>query len=161
MEHPSQENQAQPRLTIPLRSAPSKNNLAKLIPVAIVLAVIVLGAFTGLIASSRLKNKQIAQSQSTLTNKKEQDLSPQEKQNLQTVTRDSAEGVLEKNDKFEETAQGQWKLIRSGGESQTAFLTSSFLDLDQYVGKKVKVYGETLGSSKVGWLMDVAKIEVQ
>ena len=77
------------------------------------------------------------------------------------VTRDQAEGTLEKNDKFEETAQGQWKLIRPGGESQTAYLTSSFLDLDEYVGKKVKVYGETLGSAKVGWLMDVAKVEVQ
>ena len=28
-------------------------------------------------------------------------------------------------------------------------------------GKKVKVFGETFGSSQVGWLMDVGKVEVQ
>jgi len=50
--------------------------------------------------------------------------------------------------------------LRPGGESQTAYLTSSVLDLDEYVGKKVKVFGETFGSSQVGWLMDVGKVEV-
>ena len=31
---------------------------------------------------------------------------------------------------------------------------------DEYVGKKVKVYGETFGSGQVAWLMDVGKVEV-
>lgn len=75
--------------------------------------------------------------------------------------RDKAEGVIEKNDisDGENFASGTHKLIR-GDESQTAYLTSSVLDLNEYVGKKVTVYGETFSSSQVGWLMDVGRVEV-
>ena len=137
-----------------LRAVPKNLPLAKLLPLAIIVVIVEAGSISGLVFSSRNKNAKIVTSSID-----EKNLSPEQKQSFQTVTRDSAEGVVEKNDKFEQTAQGQWKLIREGGESQTAYLTSSFLDLDQYIGKKVKVYGETLGSDKVGWLMDVAKVE--
>ncbi|MBI4037653.1 hypothetical protein HY382_01240 [Candidatus Curtissbacteria bacterium] len=138
----------------PLRSAPKKNILAKFFPALIIVFVVLLGAATGLVVSSRSKSEKV--SQVTL---EEENLTPEKKEEFQVVTRDQAEGTLEKNDKFEETAQGQWKLIRPGGENQTAYLTSSFIDLDEYVGEKVRVFGETLGSSKVGWLLDVAKVE--
>src|SRR3989344_1272777 len=71
--------------------------------------------------------------------------------------RDSAEGTIEK-DGIE--GEGTHKLIREGGPSQTAYLTSSLINLDDYVGKKVKVYGETFAAEKVSWLMDVGKIEL-
>lgn len=71
--------------------------------------------------------------------------------------RDSAEGTIEK-DGME--GEGTHRLIREGGPSQTAFLISSLIDLDQYVGKKVKVYGETFAAEKASWLMDVGKIEL-
>lgn len=138
-----------------LRSVPKNIPFKKLIPLAVIVIIVAAGIFSGLVFSSRNKNSKITAS----TVADEKNLSPEQKQSFQSITRDSAEGVVEKNDKFEETAQGQWKLIRVGGESQTAYLTSSFMDLDQYVGKKVKVYGETLGTDKVGWLMDVAKVE--
>ena len=144
--------------TSPLRAVPQKSLprlFFKALPILLVAVLIAGGIVTGLLFSNRTKARGI---QNTLP-QEGQDLNQEQKQSLQVVTRDSAEGTLEKNDKFEETAQGQWKLIRPGGESQTAYLTSSFLDLDKYVGKKVKVYGETLGSDKVGWLMDVAKAE--
>lgn len=73
--------------------------------------------------------------------------------------RDSTEGVLEVN-QGEFTAEGSHKLIRPGGESQTAYLTSSVVDLDQFVGKKVKVWGETFQGQKAGWFMDVGLVEV-
>lgn len=75
--------------------------------------------------------------------------------------RDKAEGVIEKNDVSdgENFASGTHKLIR-GDESQTAYLTSSVLDLNEYEGKKVVVYGETFSSSQVGWLMDVGRVEL-
>ncbi|MDP2632611.1 MAG: hypothetical protein Q8P25_02725 [Candidatus Curtissbacteria bacterium] len=138
-----------------LRSVPKNIPFKKLLPLAVIVIIVAAGIFSGLVFSSRNKNSKIAVS----TAADEENLSPEQKQSFQSVTRDSAEGVVEKNDKFEETAQGQWKLIREGGESQTAYLTSSFLDLDQFIGKKVKVFGETLGTDKVGWLMDVAKVE--
>lgn len=71
--------------------------------------------------------------------------------------KDEAEGVLQKNDSKVIT-EGTHKLIR-GDESQTVYLTSSVLDLDKYVGNKVKVWGETNKGQKAAWLMDVGKIE--
>jgi hypothetical protein len=71
--------------------------------------------------------------------------------------RDSAEGVIEAGGT---NGEGTHKLVRDGGPSQTAYLISSVVDLDSYVGKKVKVWGETMGAQKVSWLMDVGKIEV-
>lgn len=71
--------------------------------------------------------------------------------------RDSAEGTIEK-DGVE--GEGTHRLVREGGPSQTAFLVSSVIDLDEYVGKKVKVHGETFAAQKASWLMDVGKIEL-
>lgn len=136
---------------------PKNSKISKFVPIIILLILIIAGVFSGLIFSSRSKN--IAIQQSSIVD--DANLNPEQKQAAQVVTRDSAEGTIEKNDDYEETAQGQWKLIRAGGESQTAYLTSSYIDLDQFVGKKVKVFGETLGTDKVAWLMDVAKVEVQ
>lgn len=70
---------------------------------------------------------------------------------------DSAEGVLEKGGI---DGEGSHHLVRPGGEDQTLYMTSSVIDLDQFVGKKVKVWGETLGAQTAGWLMDTGKLEV-
>lgn len=72
--------------------------------------------------------------------------------------KDSAVGTVEKGGI---DGEGTHKLVREGGESQTAFLISSVVDLDQYVGKKVKVWGQTFDAEKAAWLMDVGKIEIQ
>ena len=78
---------------------------------------------------------------------------------LDTATfRDKSTGVIQKNDASDQYAQGTHKLIREGGPSQTAYLVSSVVDLNLYVGKKVEVWGETFQSSQVGWLMDVGKV---
>ena len=71
--------------------------------------------------------------------------------------KDSATGVLEKGGI---NGEGTHQLLRSGGASQTVYLTSSVLDLDEFVGSKVTVWGETFSSAKAGWLMDVGKIKV-
>lgn len=70
---------------------------------------------------------------------------------------DSAEGNLEAGGL---NGEGTHKLVRPGGESQTVYLTSSVLDLNQFVGKKVKVWGQTFSAKKAGWLMDVGRVEV-
>ena len=71
--------------------------------------------------------------------------------------RDNAEGDLEKGGV---DGEGSHHLVRPGGESQNVYLTSSVIDLDQFVGRKVKVWGETFAAQKAGWLMDVGKLEV-
>ena len=71
--------------------------------------------------------------------------------------RDTAQGVIEAGGL---NGEGTHKLIRTGGPSQTVYLVSSIVDLDQYVGKKVDVWGETIRAQKVGWLMDVGRLKM-
>lgn len=51
-------------------------------------------------------------------------------------------------------------LLQRPGQVPVA-LTSSVIDLSQFEGKKVKVYGETQKALQEGWLMDVGKVEVE
>lgn len=74
-----------------------------------------------------------------------------------SIFKDKAEGVI---DKGGVDGEGTHKLIREGGPSQTAYLTSSVVDLNEFVGKKVRVWGETFAAQKAGWLMDVGRVEV-
>lgn len=71
--------------------------------------------------------------------------------------KDTAMGVLESGGL---DGEGTHKLIREGGPSQTVYLTSSVLDLEQFVGKKIQIWGETFQAQKAGWLMDVGRIKI-
>lgn len=70
---------------------------------------------------------------------------------------DIAEGVVEKGGI---EGEGSHKLLRPGGEDQTAYLTSSVVDLDQFTGHKVKIWGKTFAALKAGWLLDVGRVQV-
>jgi hypothetical protein len=70
----------------------------------------------------------------------------------------SATGVI---DKGGINGEGTHKLVRPGGISQTAYLTSSVIDLDSLVGHQVTVWGETFKGQKAGWLMDVGRAKVE
>lgn len=71
--------------------------------------------------------------------------------------KDSAEGVLEEGGI---EGEGQYHLVRPGGDSQNVYLTSSIVDLGKFVKRKVKVWGETNAAKSAGWLMDVGRVEV-
>jgi hypothetical protein len=77
--------------------------------------------------------------------------------NLNQTFKDSATGTIEKGSI---NGVGTHILNRAGGADQRAALTSSVIDLDLFVGKKVEVKGETNSSSKAGWLMDVGSIKI-
>lgn len=70
----------------------------------------------------------------------------------------SATGVLDKGGM---NGEGTHKLLRPGGPSQTAYLTSSVIDLDQLVGHQVTIWGETFKGQKAGWLMDVGRAKIE
>lgn len=74
----------------------------------------------------------------------------------QKTFRDTTEGVLKKGGL---NGEGTHHLIR-GDESQTAYLTSSVIDLDKYIDIKIQVWGETFAAQKAGWFMDVGRIKV-
>lgn len=71
--------------------------------------------------------------------------------------KDPAEGVLEKGGI---DGEGTHHLVRDGGPSRYVYLTSTVIDLSQFEGKKVRVWGETVGGKKAGWFMDVGRIRV-
>lgn len=71
--------------------------------------------------------------------------------------KDEAQGKLEKGGIG---GEGTHHLVRDGGPSQYVYLISSVVDLNQFEGKNVKVWGETNAAQKAGWLMDVGKLEL-
>ena len=75
-----------------------------------------------------------------------------------TAFKDKSTGVI---DKGGISGEGTHKLLRPGGASQTVYLTSSVVDLDEFVGHQVTVWGETFKAQKAGWLMDVGRVKVE
>jgi hypothetical protein len=72
--------------------------------------------------------------------------------------KDSAVGTIEEGGL---DGEGTHRLIRPGGDSQTVYLISSVVDLDQFAGKEVTVWGQTMDAKKAAWLMDVGKVETK
>lgn len=119
--------------------------------------VIILGIGAGYLAS-RGKTKSITTSASS------QETSGSSVQkgtaigsNDTSTFKDTAEGVIQKGGT---NGEGQYHLVRPGGDSQNVYLTSSIVDLSQFIGKKVKVNGQTQKAKTAGWLMDVGRVEV-
>jgi len=76
----------------------------------------------------------------------------------ETIFKDQSTGVLEQGGV---DGEGSHKLLREGGASQTVYLTSSVVDLDEFIGHKITVWGETFTAQKAGWLMDVGRVKVE
>ena len=71
--------------------------------------------------------------------------------------KDVAEGELKEGGI---DGEGQYHLVRPGGETQYVYLTSSVVDLGLIKGRKIKVWGQTQKAQSAPWLMDVGKVEV-
>ena len=123
------------------------------VTIAVYITLVLLGVGTGFLLSRSTvtTNKETTQESKMVKTDKVEGVS--DTKNF----KDSAEGTLEKGGI---NGEGTHKLVREGGPSQTAYLVSSVVDLDSYVGKKVKVWGETFAAQKAAWLMDVGKIEI-
>lgn len=120
----------------------------------VVIASVILGTLTGYLLANKSPGGLISGGLSVTTAK-----TPQS--DTRTF-RDFAEGVIkakpEPTDPGEYT-EGTHVLLREG--AVPVALTSSVVDLSQYEGKKVKIFGETQKALKEGWLMDVGKVEVR
>ena len=73
------------------------------------------------------------------------------------IFKDTATGTLKEGGI---QGEGQFHLVRPGGVSQNVYLTSSSVDLSKFIGKKIKVWGETEKAQYAGWLMDAGRVEV-
>ncbi len=122
--------------------------------VGVVAVALVAGIGTGYILASGSNNK-FAKAIQLQT-------PPKSAQQDQKTFKDFAEGKIEKRPQPKnpnEYVEGTHMLLRDG--AVPVALTSSVVDLTQYEGKKVKVFGETQKALKEGWLMDVGKVEVE
>lgn len=141
----------------PKRKKVSSNSSTKTL-IFTVLVVLILGVGTGYIASnvSSVGPK-------TPLSINEGDTSGEIKKGFTTGVKDTeqfpndAEGVLREGGIEDE---GEYHLERPGGESQNVYLTSTTIDLSQFVGRKIKVYGKTYEGKYAGWLMDAGWVEV-
>lgn len=70
---------------------------------------------------------------------------------------DSAQGKLEKGGL---NGEGTHHLVLDSNPKNSAYLISSVLDLDEFVGKHIEVWGSTQRASKVPWLMDVGRVKM-
>jgi len=127
--------------SIPEGDTPMKTQSTRIV-IGVYAVLVLLGIGTGYLLSRAnvIKTDKVAGSTDTKTFK------------------DSAIGVVQKDGT---DGEGTHQLLREGGPSQTVTLMSSVIDLNQYVGKKVKVYGQTMAAQKAAWLMDVGRVELQ
>lgn len=151
-----------PNDSAPLRQISKDTDFVKgvLLPALIILAVIFAGTGTGWVlakggsqgsASAVNENDKVAPGAKVKEGGKEAGIDDE------ATFKDKAEGTIEEGGV---NGEGTHKLIREGGPSKTTALTSSVIDLDEFIGKKVEVWGETNTSAKAAWFMDVGRVKV-
>ncbi|PIV07913.1 hypothetical protein COS52_05480 [Candidatus Roizmanbacteria bacterium CG03_land_8_20_14_0_80_39_12] len=128
----------------------------KLIPISVVIGVCVLVVALGGVGGYMMVKKSYPSMNTTKGT---------------AIQTDKAAGVMDKKT-FKDSiigllkeggveGEGNFHLERPGGVSQNVYLTSTTVDLSKYIGKKVKVWGQTFQGQKAGWLMDVGLVEIQ
>ena len=136
------------------KSESSQSDFSVPMALSILLIAIVLGILGGYLVVRFSPNQKVEVAEKSETT---------DQQSKKTV------GAVKKNfkDKVEGSlreggidGEGNFYIERPGGVSQNAYVTSSTVDLSEFVGKKVRVWGETYQGEKVGWLMDVGLVEV-
>lgn len=123
--------------------------------IGVLVASVILGTAAGYLLSRG--NKISGATTETATTE-----TPKAAQQDSRTFRDFAEGTIGKRPEpknANEYVEGTHILTREN--AVPVALTSSVVDLNQYEGKKVKVFGETQKAIKEGWLMDVGKVEVK
>lgn len=139
-------------------SEPKKSFLKEIfLPALLIVIVILAGSLTGYLLSGKSTGSAAIRK---LTGGAEMVESAKEMGIKDTGTfKDASEGRLEVNDDTN-VSEGSHKLIRPGGPSKTAYLTSSAVDLNQFIDKCVEIQGQTFAAQKAGWLMDVGWIRL-
>lgn len=120
------------------------------------IAAVVLGAVTGYVLSSKKSSSGNALVSGSIDSSEISKGTVVGSDDTKTF-KDIANGTLKGGGINEE---GQFHLVRPGGDSQNVYLTSSSLDLSKFIGKKIKVWGQTQTAQYAGWLMDVGRVEV-
>ncbi len=125
--------------------------------ILILLASAILGLGTGYIfASSGGKINTVSVSE-TPTAKDQIEVGKTYGSTDQKIFKDDAKGKLAEGGI---NGEGEYHLVRPGGDSQNIYLSSSTLDLSIFVGKEIQIWGQTYDGQSAGWLMDVGRVQV-
>jgi len=116
----------------------------------LLVVVVVLGGGIGFALSTLQKNGGSSNQTSNAPAKETAGISDKK------TFKDNAEGIVKEGGL---EGEGSFHLQRPGGASQNVYLTSSTVDLSVYIGKKVRVWGQTFEAQKAGWFMDVGLVE--
>lgn len=122
----------------------------------VLIIFVILGGFTGYMMASKGK---VVQYKSTTGQTSGSSFKKGDVVGLKDdkTFKDQAEGIVRVGGV---DGEGAYHLDRPGGDSQNVYMTSSIVDLAQFVGKKVKVWGETNSAQTAGWLMDVGRVQI-
>ena len=139
------------------RQSSRQANAFRKVPIILFLILAVLGIATGYLLSKTQGAGLIGGPSSPLSKIGGPDKGKIFGSSDEKTFKDNAEGVLREGGI---DGEGAYHLERLGGESQNVYLTSSVLDLFQFIGKKVKVWGETHTAEKARWLIDLGRLQV-
>lgn len=122
--------------------------------IILLIVILLLGVLTGFGISAATKYKTYTPSVEGISKTK-----PKQVVGLanKEMFKDKAEGILRKGGI---EGEGNFHLERPGGPSRNVYITSTTLDLSEFLGKRIRVWGETFKGQKAGWLMDAGYVEI-
>ena len=125
--------------------------------IVLLFAVVLLGLLSGYLLASKSGPSLTASNVNNASNGNSVSKGTVVGSNDTKTFKDTAEGTLKEGGI---DGEGAFHLDRTGGISQTVYLTSSSVDLSKFVNKKIKVWGQTQKAQHASWLMDVGRVEV-
>lgn len=145
----------EPILNPIMKPIPEKQS-TKLFPIIATVVVLFLGVGTGYVfakkgAATTTSSQAGVQTTNSVASSTEAGI------NDTTAFPDSAQGTLVEGGIL---GEGTHHLDRGMGPAKDVYLTSTVINLQNFVGKKVEVQGQTISGKKAGWLMDVGKVKV-
>jgi hypothetical protein len=136
-----------------LKDFPKGPSKAKIMMVLGAVLVVLAGVGTGWLASGRSGSSGPSETAAPGAKSSETEAGIVDEETF----KDTAEGKLVEGGI---EGEGTHHLDRDLGEDKYVYLTSSVIDLESFVGKKVQVWGQTISARNAGWLMDVGKVKV-
>lgn len=157
IDHPATVKSTQTMPVIPPTTTPSPKKKPSINPrvvlVGIALLVTVMGIGSGKILAQTTNPGSTSTVSAPEAEKKNNEVGSSD---LTGVDEQAPEGILKEGGI---DGEGTHHLERPGGVSQNVYLSSTVLNLQNFVDKKVQIWGNTISGKKAGWLMDVVKVK--
>lgn len=139
----------------PLTMNTSRRSIYPLLGIGVL--VVALGVGSGWVFAKRTSAGKMRDSSAGVTSSNSVATSEEAGVNDEVAFPDTVEGILREGGI---EGEGTHRLDRGMGANKDVYLTSTVINLQNFVDKKVLVRGQTISGKKAGWLMDVGKVQV-